>query len=426
MTESERSTARDLAARAPQARRPRLRIVDLRVAVVTGAPMTCPLLRIDTDQGVYGLGEIRDGASPTYALMLKSRLLGEDPLDVDRLFRKIKQFGGHARQGGGVSGIEMALWDIAGKVYGCPVYQLLGGRFRDRVRCYADTPTSSDVAVTSERLRRRLELGYTFLKIDVGVDLLQGTPGLVIAPAEVGLGQGGLTPHMFTGIELSDAGVARLVEYVAAVREGIGADVPLAVDHLGHLGAKSAIRLGRALEPLGLAWLEDVVPWQATELWRRVTDAVAVPTCAGEDIYLKEGFLELCRHHAVDILHPDLATTGGLLETKKIGDAAAEYGLGLALHFAGTPVSCLANVHCAAACEHVLALEQHSTEVPWWDDLVVGPAKPLVRDGYIAVPDAPGLGVSLNEEVVREHLVGEYFAPTNEWDQERSWDRLWS
>src|SRR3989442_12794435 len=104
-----------------------LKITDLRVAVVAGAPMTCPIIRIDTSHdGLYGLGEVRDGASATYALMLKSRLLGENPLDVDRLFRKIKQFGHHARQGGGVSGVEMALWDIAGKFYGVPVYQLLG------------------------------------------------------------------------------------------------------------------------------------------------------------------------------------------------------------------------------------------------------------------------------------------------------------
>ena len=112
-----------------------LKITDLRVAVITRAPMTCPLIRIDTNQeGLYGLGEVRDGASKTYALMLKSRLLGENPLDVDRLFRKLKQFGHHARQAGGVCAVEMALWDIVGKYYGVPVYQLLGGKFRDKVR----------------------------------------------------------------------------------------------------------------------------------------------------------------------------------------------------------------------------------------------------------------------------------------------------
>ncbi len=121
-----------------------LKITDLRVAVVTHAPMTCPLIRIDTNQGIYGLGEVRDGASKTYALMLKSRLLGENPCNVDKIFRKIKQFGGQARQGGGVCGVEMALWDLAGKAYNVPVYQMLGGKFRDKIRCYADTDESHD------------------------------------------------------------------------------------------------------------------------------------------------------------------------------------------------------------------------------------------------------------------------------------------
>src|SRR5260221_6587586 len=129
--------------------------------------MTCPLIRIDTNQeGLYGLGEVRDGASKTYALMLKSRLIGENPLDVDRLFRKIKQFGFHARQGGGVCAVEMALWDIVGKYYNVPVYQLLGGKFRDSIRVYADTDMSPDPAVTAQRLKQRMEQGFTFLKMD--------------------------------------------------------------------------------------------------------------------------------------------------------------------------------------------------------------------------------------------------------------------
>jgi L-alanine-DL-glutamate epimerase-like enolase superfamily enzyme len=405
----------------------KVRITDLRVAVVGRAPMTCPLIRLDTDEGVYGLGEVRDGASATYALALKSRLLGEDPLNVDRLFRKIKQFGGHARQAGGVCAVEMALWDIAGKVHGVPAWQLLGGKFRDEIRCYADTPAAPDPNVTVERLRRRRELGYTFLKMDVGIDLLARGEGMLTAP--VGDIRG-LRPlyveHMFTGIEIPQRGIDYLVDYVKAVREGIGWDIPLAADHFGHLGVNSAIRLGRALESCNLAWLEDLVPWQHTDLWRRITEGVALPTCTGEDIYLKEGFRELCAAHAVDIIHPDLATSGGLLETKKIGDLAQELGVPMAMHFAGTPVSCLANVHCAAATENFLALEQHSVDVPWWDGLVEGVAKPIVQNGFIAVPDAPGLGVTLNEEAVREHCVGEYFAPTPEWDEERSWDRWWS
>lgn len=404
-----------------------LKITDLRVAVVGRAPMTCPIIRIDTNQGVYGLGEVRDGASKTYALMLKSRLIGEDPRDVDRLFRKIKQFGHHGRQAGGVCAVEMALWDILGKVYRVPVYRLLGGKFRDRVRIYADTPMSPDPAETAQHLQRRIDEGFTFLKMDVGIGLLANEPGALSMPIGQNMRDVFRTQHMFTGIEVTSKGVDMLARYVEKVRTIIGMDVPLAADHFGHIGVNSCIRLGKALEPYGLAWLEDMIPWQYTDLWKRITEAVSLPTCTGEDAYLKEPFVELCRNHAMDIIHPDLATAGGILETKKIGDAAQEYGVPMALHFAGTPVACMASVHCAAATENFLVLENHSVDVPWWNDLVDGPDKPIIREGFIAVPDAPGLGVALNDEVVRQHLAEPgYFEPTPEWNAERSWDRLWS
>ena len=404
-----------------------LKITDLRVAVVKDAPMRCPILRIDTNQGIYGLGEVRDGASKTYALMLKSRLLGENPCNVDRLFRKIKQFGFHGRQGGGVCGVEMALWDLAGKAYNVPVYQMLGGKFRDRIRCYADTTESHDPAVYGKRLRARRDEGFTWLKMDLGVDLVEKVPGALTFPAGAGLGQSGSTQHMFTGIEITEKGVGLMCDYVAAMREIIGYDIPLAADHFGHIGLNSCIRLGKALEKFNLAWLEDLVPWQQTELWKKITDEVDIPTLTGEDIFLKESFTKLAETHSVDILHPDLATSGGILETKKIGDAIQEYGVPMAMHFAGSPVSCMASVHCAAATENFLVLENHSVDVPWWDSLVEGVKKPIVDHGFIAVPEGPGLGVTLNDEVVRQHL-GEpgYFEPTPEWDRERSWDRLWS
>src|ERR1700687_3525671 len=134
-----------------------LKITDLRVLTIARAPMTCPLIRIDTNQGIYGLGEVRDGASKNYALMLKSRILGQNPCSVDMIFRRIKQFGSHARQGGGVSAVEMALWDLTGKAYNIPVYQMLGGKFRDKIRCYADTTESDDPKIYGERLKKRKE-----------------------------------------------------------------------------------------------------------------------------------------------------------------------------------------------------------------------------------------------------------------------------
>jgi L-alanine-DL-glutamate epimerase-like enolase superfamily enzyme len=403
-----------------------LKITDLRVAVVK-APMTCPIIRIDTNQGIHGLGEVRDGASKTYALMLKSRLLGENPCNVDKVFRKIKQFGFHARQAGGVCAVEMALWDLAGKAYGVPVYQMLGGKFRDKIRIYADTTESHDPKVYGERMKKRLEQGFTWLKMDLGMDLVEDVPGAVSGPLGMTSKDFRLTQHMFTGLELTDKGIAMMADYVGEIRSIIGMEIPLAADHFGHIGVNSCIRLGKALEKYNMAWLEDMIPWQYTELWKKITDSVDVPTLTGEDIYLKEPFIELCRNHAVDIIHPDLASSGGILETKKIGDAAQEYGVPMAMHFAGTPVSCMANVHCAAATENFLVLENHSVDNPWWGDLVEGVEKPIVNKGFIKVPEGPGLGITLNEEVVKQHLVEPgYFEPTPQWNKERSWDRLWS
>src|SRR5215813_4412079 len=158
----------------------RLKITDMRVAtVVKPGPSPCPIIRIDTNQDVHGLGEVRDGASPTYALFLKSRILGENPLELDKIFRKIKQFGGHARQAGGVCAIEMALWDIAGKVYNAPVYALVGGgTFRDKIRIYADTTESKDPQIYAQRMKERKEaMGLTWLKMDLGVEMVADTPG---------------------------------------------------------------------------------------------------------------------------------------------------------------------------------------------------------------------------------------------------------
>lgn len=398
----------------------KLRITDLRVAVVARAPMRCPLLRIDTNQGITGWGEVRDGASERYALMLKSRLLGENPCHVERIFKKIKQFGGHARQGGGVSGVEMALWDLAGKAYGVPVYQLLGGQYRDKVRLYADTPDGD-----LQGLKRRLEQGFTFLKLDVGINLIRNVPGALTYPLRETNWRG---KHPFTAIELTDKGAALLAERFAQAREIIGWQVPLAADHFGHISVNSCIKLGKAVAPYQPAWLEDMVPWEFTEMLKEIKHAIDVPLLTGEDIYLLEGFKPIIDQRAVDMVHPDLATAGGILETKKIGDYAEQAGLAMAMHFAGTPVSFMANLHCAAATENVIALEHHSVDVPWWEDLVTGVPKPLHVDGFARVPDGPGLGIDLNLEVVKEHLDRgqELFGPTDEWNQDRSNDRLWS
>ncbi len=162
-----------------------LRITDMRFADIAGAPMHCTLMKIYTNQGLVGFGEVRDAATKTYALMLKRVLLGENPCNVDKLFRRIKQFGGQARQAGGVCGVEVALWDLAGKAFGVPVYQMLGGKFRDKIRIYCDTDVSGkpDGTKMGQALKKRMEMGFTFLKMDVGIGLIADEPGALSYPA---------------------------------------------------------------------------------------------------------------------------------------------------------------------------------------------------------------------------------------------------
>ena len=409
-----------------------LKITDLRVAtIVKPGPSPCSIIRIDTNQGVYGLGEVRDGASPSYALFLKSRIVGENPLQLDKVFRQIKQFGSHARQGGGLSAIEMALWDIAGKVYNVPIYAMIGGgKFRDRIRIYADTTESKSPKLYAQRMKERKEvMGLTWLKMDLGIEMVQGTPGTVTEPSDLTPWEQTQLQHPFVASEVTDKGIAMLEEYVAAVRDAVGMEIPLSMDHLGHLGVKSIIRLGKAYEKYNLSWMEDVIPWMYTDLLKEISDQSPTPILTGEDIYLKEPFRVHCERRAVSKIHPDLATAGGILETHKIGNMAEECGVPMAMHFAGTPISCLANVHCAAATLNFLALENHSLDVPWWSSLTQEYSHaPIVNRGWITVPDRPGLGVTLNDDVVRQHLLpgSGYFDPTPEWDNERSWDRLWS
>jgi L-alanine-DL-glutamate epimerase-like enolase superfamily enzyme len=407
-----------------------LRITDMRTIVLSRSPMTSPIIRIDTNQGIYGLGEVRDGSTKNYALELKSRILNENPCNIDRVFRKIKQFGGHARQGGGVCAVEMALWDLAGKAYNVPVFQMLGGKFRDRIRIYCDTTQSPDPKQFAERLKERREQGFTWLKMDLGINLVSRTPGTVTMAAGINQQYGGLPmEHPFMATEITDKGLELMCNYVAAVRESVGYDIPLSADHFGSIGVNSCIRLGKALTKYNLSWLEDMIPWHETELLKKIADEVDIPILTGEDIYLKEPFEVLCKNHAVDIIQPDLETSGGILETKKIGDMAQEYGVPMVLHCAASPVGAMASVHCAAATENFLVMENHAVDVPFWQDLVDGVEKPIVNKGYIAVPDKPGLGIILNEAACKPHLVqGEgWFEPTDQWNNiGRPNDRLWS
>jgi len=417
-----------------------LKITDMRYALTAVMGGTA-IIRIDTNQGIYGLGEVRDAADVRYALMLKSRILGLNPCNVEMIFKVIKQFGGQARQAGGVCAVEMALWDIAGKAYGVPAYQLLGGKYRNNIRLYADTPEGKSHEDQTEKIRYRIEeQGYTWLKMDLSINSLKGIPDTLVnsefwdgATGQYDLRKYmgyGNTKHPFTQIQITDKGLEELCKIAEHTREHIGWEIPISTDHYGHFDLNNAIRLGKAIEKYRLAWLEDMVSWEYTEQWKTITDALETPTTTGEDIYLLQYFKPLIDNHAVDIVHPDLASSGGLLETKRIGDYAEEHGIAMAMHQAGTPVSFMANVHCAAATQNFLALEHHSVDLPWWEDLVrMTDGKPIIVKGFAPVPESPGLGIELNEDVVKEHLHQRdksFFAPTDEWNDKRSHDRTWS
>jgi len=323
--------------------------------------------------------------------------------------------------------VEVALWDLAGKAYGVPIYQMLGGKFRDKIRCYADTDTSADPKEFAARLKARKDMGFTWLKMDLGIELVEKTPGTITRPVGQTDRDVNNTEHMFTGIDITPKGIDMMANFVAVAREAVGMEIPISADHFGHISVKSCIKLGKALEKYNMGWLEDMIPWQRTDLWKFITDSIDVPTLTGEDIFLKEGFIELAKNHAVDMLHPDVLTTGGILETKKIGDACQEYGVPVCIHMAESPIGALAAVHAAAAIENFLVMEIHSVEVPWWQDLINGVEKPIMNKGFVTVPNGPGLGfTTLNEDLIRKHLDGGYFEPTPEWDRDRSNDRLWS
>ena len=437
-----------------------LKITDLRFADIDGAPKRCTLLKIFTNQGLVGYGEVRDASSKTYALLLKSRIIGENPCNIDRIFHKIKQFGGPSRQGGGVSGIEIALWDLAGKAWGVPVWQLLGGKFRDRIRVYCDTDADGkegDGHAMGLALKERMEMGFTFLKMDLGIGLLMDVPGALNAPLGfiedmktyaphiLNVQSGSVTSdmvrrqrsydivttaHPFTGIHLTEKGLDILEKYVRDVRDVIGYEVPLAIDHFGHVCVEDCIRFARRIEKYNIAWMEDMVPWMYTDQYVRLSRATTVPVATGEDIYLKEGFEPLIKQHGVSVIHPDILTCGGALELKKIADMADENGVAVAIHMAESPIACMAAVHTAAAMHNVLAMELHSVDIPWWADLVEGLPKPLVKDGFIAVPDTPGLGITgLNEELIAKKInkdIPGIWEPTDEWNKEFSNDRIWS
>jgi len=403
-----------------------LKIVRLKTAVVEGN-FDWTFVRIETDEGIRGLGECFFAPGLTSILRsLEPLLIGEDPRDIHRLFRKLQMATSGAGSVAGIvynaiSGIEAALWDVLGRWLDVPIYRLLGGKFRDRVRVYADChggealesldeilrsrPASWDPASTAhtakdyfgqagdelpatpedyrrQALAKRAE-GFTALKFDLDVP---GTEG----------------PDPCNRV-LSNRAIDHMVSLISAVHEAVGNDTDIAVDCHWRYNASDVVKVARELEPFRLLWLEDPVPPHNIAALKELNSKVRVPIATGENLFLFEGFQEIIAQHALSIVTPDLQKVGGLAVAQSIAQFADAHTMPVAPHNISSPIGTLASAHFCAAIPNFLALEFHASDVPFWNDLIEGVPKPLIKRGFIEIPETPGLGVTLNEEVARRY-----------------------
>ncbi|MFD1641283.1 mandelate racemase/muconate lactonizing enzyme family protein [Halohasta litorea] len=365
-------------------------ITDVQTTMVDGNfPWT--LVRVYTDAGIVGTGEAYWGAgAPELIERMKPFVIGENPLDIDRMTEHLVQkMSGEGSIGGvtvtAISGIEVALHDLAGKILGVPAYQLLGGKYRDKVRVYCDCHTADEadpIACADEAERVVDELGYDALKFDLDV------------PS--GHEKDRANRHL-RGIEIDHK-----VSIVEAVTERVGSRADVAFDCHWTFSGGSAKRLAEALEPYDVWWLEDPVPPENHDVQREVTQSTSTPIGVGENVYRKHGQRRLIENQAVDIIAPDMPKVGGMRETRKIADLADMYYIPVAMHNVASPIATMGSAHVGAAIPNSLAVEYHSYELGWWEDLV---EEDVIEDGYIEIPEKPGLGVTLDMDVVEEKMV---------------------
>ena len=373
-------------------RRPKLKITDVRTAYV-GAHGPQLHVRVLTDQGLTGQGEATDAALGGAALIAgwRRQLVGKDPLNVDALWEQIRTAGIFAGAQGGqyvtaLSGLEIALWDLAGKALGLPVYQLLGGKMRDRIRVYCDSANHHpDDPLAREKLAGIVAMGFTALKIDLDEANDPARRDKVNWTA-------------------SNGEIDRIVREVAFVREAVDKRVDVAADMHGRYDMTTGKRVAVELEPFRLLWLEEPVPAENVDALRDVREATRTPICCGENLYLRHGFRELLEKRAVDIVMPDAQKCGGLSETRRIADMAHTYYVPVAPHCVVSPVGYMASCHVCAAIPNFLVLEWHwlQRQALWRDFVKEGE---IIEKGFVTVPDRPGIGVEMNEEAVRKAQV---------------------
>jgi len=369
-------------------RRPKLKITDVKTAMVRAHGPQLHV-RVYTDQGLIGQGEGTDAVTGGQGIIRGWRpfLINQDPLNVEAIWERIRTGGIFAGAQGGqfvaaLSALEIALWDLAGKAVGLPIYQLLGGKVRDKVRVYCDSQSHHpDEPEAPKKLHEIEAMGFTALKIDIDE---------------------ANDPGRFDKVNwtASNAEIDRMVKEIAFVRETVNKRVDLAVDMHGRYDAPTAKRVAKEAEPFHLLWLEEPVPPENVDAMRDVKDSTLTPICCGENIFLRHGFRPLLEKRAADIIMPDIQKCGGLLEARKIADMAHTYYVPMAPHCVVSPIGSMASAHVCAAIPNFLVLEWHWIQrLPLWKNFVK--EGEIIEKGFITPPDRPGIGVEMNEEAAK-------------------------
>jgi L-alanine-DL-glutamate epimerase-like enolase superfamily enzyme len=389
-----------------------VKITDLKCAIIGQNPV----VRIVTDEGLvgYGQAEANKPFLKPYILDFKPALLGQDPTDVERVMLRIRQRGAFKPYGSAVSAIEMALWDLAGKAAGVPVYKLLGGKVRDKVRVYngavRERMTSFEPEDYAEHVRKMLAApeGFTIVKEAIAYhgQLFNEHPEFVLGEMHDGPYRNWASRGPIT-----EKGLKHIIACVEAMKAVTGDAVGLALDCGPGWTVPDAIRLARALEPLNVMWLEDLltgdyIPYVNADLYRDVTRATSTPIHTGEQIYLRQNFKELIETHAVNIVGPDPADVGGIAELKWIAEYADLHGILMAPHGTGDGLLGLAALVQVSATmpNNYIAFEYPTGKPSWWYDIVEGLPDPIVEKSMITVWDRPGMGVDLIPEKAQQYL----------------------
>jgi len=365
-----------------------MKITDLKVYFTAARRANWVFAEVETDEGLTGLGECTNyPGSPMVAAAartLRDLLVGENPADIDRiwhkLFRRYTYLGGRGLLCSLIGGVDIALWDLKGKVLGRPIYDLLGGGFRNPVPLYTHvTGKSPDEAAA--HAKRLVAEGYRAMKTDPFPNPGFGT--------------------QYVDGHISPENIQRGADVIAAIREAVGPHVEILIDAHGCYNVATAVQVARALQPSNIGWLEEPVPPESYQALRQVREAAGVPICVGERLFTRWDFIPIFENRLADYVMPDVIRTGGISELRKIATMAEAYAVPVSPHDANGPVNILAGSHVMASVPNCYRVEISSDNMEFYNAFIDHPLD--IRDGAIRLSERPGLGVSLNHEYVKAH-----------------------